>query len=154
MYRLCLGILGDPHQAEEAAQETFLKAYRALARFQGDAAFRTWLTRIGINHCRDILRCRARRAVFSLDAILDEKKDLPESLVQRPREEPEGFARAKEILGLLPEAEREILVMRELEELNYDEIGRVLGLSLDAVKSRLKRARARVRHLLEGRDVE
>jgi RNA polymerase sigma-70 factor, ECF subfamily len=154
LVRLCLGILGDPHQAEEAAQEVFLKAYRALDRFHGDAAFRTWLTRIGINHCRDLLRRRNRRKFFSLDAILGEKENPPEALIERPSEEPAGLEKAKEILARLPEGDREILVLKEVDDLDYGEIGRVLGISLDAVKGRLKRARTRVRHLLKAPDVQ
>jgi RNA polymerase sigma-70 factor (ECF subfamily) len=154
LIRLCLGILGDPHQAEEAAQEIFLKAYRSLDRFKGEAAFRTWLTRIGINHCRDLLRRRNRRKFLSLDAILGGKENPPEALIERPGEEPVGLEKAKEIMARLSEGDREILSMKELEDLNYVEIGSVLGLSLDAVKGRLKRARTRVRHLLKIQDVQ
>ncbi len=155
VYRVLLGILGDPHQAEEAAQEVFVKAYRALGAFRGDAAFSTWITRIAINRGRDLLRRRKIRRIFSLDSILEDSPTLPEALIQQaPEGPPEGLARAQAILARLPEGEREVLLLQEVEGLSYEEIAGVLKTSVDGVKGRLKRVRIRVRHLLGEENVQ
>jgi RNA polymerase sigma-70 factor (ECF subfamily) len=149
LYRVGLAFLGDPDEAEEAAQEVFVKAYRSLADFKGDSSFRTWATRIAINHCKDLLRRRGRRTFLSIDAFASGEAPHPrELIVAPPSAAPEGFERARKVLDALPEGDREILVLFEVEELSYEEIAATLKVSLDAVKGRLKRARQRVRDLL------
>ena len=150
VYRLCLAYLHDPDEAEEAAQVVFVKAYRALARFGGGSTFLTWVTRIGINHCKDVLRSRKVRRFLSLDVFTSGEAAHPPQLVTEPPEHDRGRLReARAILGSLPKAEREVLVLAEVEELSYEEISEALRISMDAVKGRLKRARERVRRILE-----
>ena len=152
LYQLCLAILSDPHEAEEAAQVAFIKAYRALGSFHGDSSFRTWLTRIGLNHCRDLLRTRKKRRFLSLEILLAEGRKVPDALIERLPEPPEPLpVLTPEMLGSLSEGERKIVeLVRDREGcISYEEIGKELGLSLDGVKGRLKRARAKLHQWVE-----
>ena len=149
---LCLAILSNPHEAEEAAQVAFIKAYRALGSFHGDSSFRTWLTRIGLNHCRDLLRTRKKRRFLSLEILLEEGRKVPDALIERLPEPPEPLpVLTPEMLGSLSEGERKIVeLVRDREGcISYEEIGKELGLSLDGVKGRLKRARAKLHQWVE-----
>ena len=141
--RLCASLLGES-DAEDAAQEIFLKAYRSLASFRRDSAFSTWLYRIASNHCHDLFRRRSRQKTESLD-------ELPESLLTSddPRARAEQADLAEQILSTLSPEERLILTLREVQGLNYREIAEVLSCSLDAVKGRLKRARERLMSRLD-----
>ena len=148
IYTLCLRMTGDREDAQDAAQEAFLNAWRGLASFQGDSSFSTWLYRLASNACIDLLRKRKRRqegeAPHSLD---DEAAGWPEPAAPGagPEEELERELRA------LPDHQREILVMREVSGLSYQEIGELLSLDLGTVKSRLARARlALKKRLLEN----
>ncbi|MEK7475369.1 MAG: RNA polymerase sigma factor [Candidatus Coatesbacteria bacterium] len=147
--RLAAGILLDPVEAEDAAQEVFVKAWQALGRFRGDAAFSTWLHRIAINHCRDISRARSKRRWLSWDGLV-------ETLGGREPVEAAGPADAttrgtdardslRDLLGGLPAGWREILVLREVEGLSYVEIAETLDTTEDSVRAKLKRAREAVR---------
>ena len=156
LFQLCLAFLGDRHEAEDAAQGVFLKAYRSLASFRGGSAFRTWLTRIGINHCKDLLKKRRRRKVVSLDAFLETAQRMPESLVQVLPEE--AHPRRKfppEALGKLSRGER-VVFERVVgnPEAGFDEIAKELGLSRDGVKGRLKRARVKIQTYLRKHVVQ
>jgi len=141
---LCLSMLRDRSSAEDAAQEAFLKAYRSLDRFRDDASFSTWMYRIASNHCLDVLRSRSREKTDSLDAILEvEDGDVGPRLPSTPDptaalEDADLVERA---LKRLPPEYRLILTLREVQGLDYRELADTLGCSLDAVKSRLKRAR-------------
>ncbi len=153
----CLWTLGNAAEADDAAQEIFIKAYRGLAGFRGAAGFSTWLHRIAVNHCRDLLRKRGRERTESWDALREEKGEAAEALAAR--EEPAAQRRQlQEALDLLPEQYRTILILREAEGLSYDELAEFLGCSLDAVKARLRRARAelveKARHFLDLADVQ
>ncbi len=146
VYRVCLAALADPHEAEDAAQGTFLKAYRALPGYRGEAALRTWLTRIAINQCRDRLRAKARaqERSESLEALLESGKPLPRALRLEPGDPPEALA--EELLARLSPGERSLLELAlSLEGAGYAELARRLGISVDSVKGRLKRARTRLR---------
>jgi len=153
IYQLCLAFLGNPHDAEEAAQTTFIKAYSSLARFQHNSSFRTWVTRIGINHCKDVLKYRKRSKTVSLDDLLEDGTMLPQSLVVEPPEGPtEAFTLPRGALDRLSRGERDVLRKAgEKASLDYQSIGLELGLSRDGVKGRLKRARLKVRSFLKRR---
>ena len=145
----CLVYLGNKDEADDAAQDIFLKAFNGLEGFKAEASFQTWLLRIADNHCRDLIRSRKRQPTQSLDALLAENGEAVEALLSRtgPSHEPPPFSSQDlELLGqlfsALPSEDREILAMREAEMLSYEDIARKLHTSLDAVKGRLKRARA------------
>lgn len=152
---LCVSMLGDRDEADDAAQEAFIKAYRGLSRFQRDAAFSTWLYRIASNHCLDRLRRRAREKSDSLEALLESGGDSAEAVLPqassevRAVEDADLVARA---LACLPADYRLILTLRETQGLDYNELTVALDCSMDAVKTRLKRARRlleeKLRHLL------
>lgn len=144
-YRLCLLILGGHHDAEDAAQASFFKAFQALPRFQGQASFRTWLTRILVNTCKDRLRQRRRQKTQSLDALQEAGAPLPPALISTEAPAP-AFKLAD--LETLSPGERDLLALLQSEELSYAQLGQRLGLSLDGVKGRLKRAREKLRHFL------
>lgn len=147
--RLVWGILGERRlEAEDAVQDVFIKAYTALPKFRGDAKFSTWLYRIAVNHCRDIIR-RSPPAPVPLDETMLAAEEAPEagdaaSEEKQDRAEAESSRQLQKLLGELKESHRIILVMRELEGMSYDEIGRALGILPGTVRSRLNRARAKL----------
>jgi RNA polymerase sigma-70 factor, ECF subfamily len=160
LYHLAVHLLRDREDALEAVQDAFLRAYRALPRFRGEATFRTWLTGIAINVCRNRLagaEAQRRRRTHSLlqrDPVSGEEVTLP--LVD-PAPDPEGRARGSQVrqaleraLGALSREHREILLLREMSGLEYEELASVLGCALGTVKSRIARARAALREGLEG----
>jgi len=134
-YRVSLRMLGSRQDAEDAAQEALVQAWRALASFRGQSSFSTWLYRIVTNRCLTVLR--ARRPQETLD---EEQRDP----AAEPPERVEALDRFRElktgIRELTPD-QRAVLVLREFEGLSYVEIGEVLELSEPAVKGRLHRAR-------------
>lgn len=140
----------NPEDAAEAAQEAFLAAWQGLGSFRGDSSFSTWLYRLASNACVDLLRREGKRqAAVSLD---DEELnlDLPSSLPS-PQEEAERRElreRIEEGLRALPPEYRAALVLREIQQLRYDEISEALGLDIGTVKSRISRGRKRLRVFL------
>jgi RNA polymerase sigma-70 factor (ECF subfamily) len=153
--RLVRGILGDRRlEAEDAVQDVFIKAYTALPKFRGDAKFSTWLYRIAVNHCRDIIR-RSPPVPVPLDENLLAAEEAPEteeagSEEKQVRAEAESSRQLQKLLGELKESHRSILVMRELEGMSYDEIGKALGILPGTVRSRLNRARAKLLRAAEN----
>ena len=156
--RVSRGILSDPTLAEDAAQEIFIKAFQTLHKFRGDSQFSTWLYRIATNHCLDIKRKLKRRKSHSLEDLPSQGENLanfksPESMEKLL--ELKDFS--DRILNDLSVDDRTALVLRESEGLSYEEIAETMCVSLDAVKSRLKRTREKVekkmRHLLASDNV-
>ena len=143
-----LGILGDAHEAEDAAQECFLRAYRRLGAFRGDASLRTWLLRICRNHCLD--RLRARPSVQLLELREDLAEDTADSTVAGAalRVDRERYVTA---LASLPEAQQQAVVLRELRGMSYEEVAEALGVPVGTVRSRLNTARAHLRRALGER---
>ena len=154
VYRLALRQLGSREDAEDAAQEVFLKAYTGLASFRGDSKLSVWLYRITGNVCTDILR--RRRETVSLSQENDEGEPLELELPDE-RFDPVALTERKDLrerigaaLNALPPEAREILLLRELGGASYDEIAETLGLDLGTVKSRIFRARKKLCALLDG----
>ncbi|MDW7682574.1 MAG: sigma-70 family RNA polymerase sigma factor [Bacillota bacterium] len=155
VYTLCFRMAGNHNDAEDLAQEAFLKAFRALPSFKGESQFSTWLYRIVTNTCLDERRKRARKPVtVSLDKPLETGEG--EMAVTLPGDAPDPLSEAltvelrgeiQKLLMELPEEQRIVLIMRDLQEYTYEEIATVLGIQLGTVKSRLNRARARMRDL-------
>ena len=158
VYRLTLRMLGDADEALEATQDTFLRAYRALPRFRGEAAFRTWLFGIAINVCRSRRTSRAardRRKSVSLDAPAEEG-GITLQLPADPGSDPERVAQGKQLRAALERAlseltpeHREIILLREMQGLEYDDLASTLGCAVGTVKSRLARARGALRTAME-----
>jgi RNA polymerase sigma-70 factor, ECF subfamily len=143
MIGLCASLLGNRTEAEDAAQEIFIKAFHSLSSFRQDSSFSTWLYRIASNHCLDLLRRRARQRSESLEALLERSGDKVETLFAAPSDpsSPEMEELAHQILASLPPDYRLILTLREAQGLSYQEIAKTLDISLDSVKARLHRAR-------------
>jgi RNA polymerase sigma-70 factor, ECF subfamily len=147
--RLCVGMLGDRHAAEDAAQDVFFSVWRSMGRFRRDAQFSTWLYRIATNQClRDIRRRPAQTAQLP--------EDLPatEGSPHRELEAAEGHATVSAAVGRLSGEQRAALLLREVEGLSYDQIAEVLGVSMAAVKSRIYRARTDLARDLGNRDLD
>lgn len=159
VFGLSMRLLGSRTYAEEAAQEVFVKVYRNLARFRGDSKFTTWLYRITLNHCRNVQAYRARRHEKrhdSLDARSDNedgpgpKRELPAGAASAEEEllKGERLAFLREEMARLDPIWREILLLRDVEGMSYDEIGAALELAAGTVKSRIHRARGELRKRL------
>lgn len=148
VYTVAYRFMGNHADACDLAQEAFIKLYQALPSFRGDSSFMTWVYHITANVCRDELRRRQKKQTLSLDddqqenlpMILNVVSDLPgpEEAIMRQ----ELQAQVQQCLNLLSEEYRLILIMREMQDLSYDEIAATLDCSLGTVKSRLSRARA------------
>ena len=147
VYNLCRYMLRDPEDAQDAAQDVFLKSYRGLKDFRPDSSVYTWIYRIAVTTCLDYKRRSHREASRSepLNENLPSEEPLPEQLYESA-EIPRSIQLA---LQKLPEKLRAAIVLREIEELSYEEIAEVLHTSSGTVKSRISRAREQLRHLLE-----
>ena len=150
VYNLALRMTGSPEDAEDMAQEAFLKAYSSLDSFRGDSKFSVWLYRIVSNVCLDFLRRQKKRQSFSLSMEDDDGEEteleLPD-LSRLPEEELEKKLTRDAVrrgLAQLPEDARQILLLREIHGLSYEEIGEALGLEPGTVKSRIFRARKKL----------
>ena len=150
VYNIALRMTGNSEDAADMTQEAFIKAYDSLQSFRGDSKFSVWLYRIVSNVCRDFLRSKNRRPTVSLsvedddgeDAQLDvaDESQSPELLLDRK------LTRDSVRRGLdsLPPDYRQILLLREIQGLSYDEIAQALSLEVGTVKSRIFRARKRL----------
>ncbi len=154
VYHITLKMTGSEEDAFDLSQETFLKAYRSLSAFRGEASFGTWLYRMAANICIDFLRKKKRgEKLISLDEEEEEGRrplELPDL-----RYEPQNALEKKEIresvragLQKLPHEQRLILVLRDVEGFSYQEIADTLKIELGTVKSRIFRARAHLARLL------
>ena len=151
VYNLSARIMGNMASAEDATQETFISAYRAIRRYRG-GSFRGWLLRIATNQCYDMLRAMKRRPADSLDeALLNpafqvaSSGDSPEQLSIRG-ELAEQIQRA---ILTLPEEQRVVIVLIDVQGYSYEETAQAAGASIGTIKSRLSRARARLRDHLK-----
>ncbi len=140
LLRLCLLYLKDMHLAEDALQDTFLQVYRHYHSFQGQAAEKTWITRIAINVCKNYLRKPWRR-----------RMDPEAALEQIPAPEPEDPDDTVLLAVMnLPPKYKDVILLYYYREMTTEEIARVLGISQSAVWVRLKRARDRLKTQLKG----
>lgn len=152
VYSLALRMVNDRGEAEDLAQEAFLRAWQGLPSFQGESAFSTWLYRLTANVCIDFLRRRKRRqeveTAFSLEDAAWEEPTDPVQDPQRQLERAELDRAVAKGLEALPDHHRQVLTLREVGGLSYQEISEKLGLDLGTVKSRIARARLALRRIL------
>ena len=149
VYGMAARFVGQTIDAEDIAQEVFLKAFRGLEAFQGHAKFSTWLYRITFNLCTDWLRRNRKpgRKLVSIDQgseIPDDAVDVGERLVAQ-----EELAEAQKALHELPERYRTVLILLYYQKLSYEQIGSILDLPTKTVETRLYRARRMLRERLE-----
>lgn len=162
VYTLCLRLTANPDDAQDLAQEVFLRLFQSLHTFRGGSAFDTWLHRVTVNLWKDELRRRNRhRGMVSLDAPLSTEKDEVQRQVLSSALDPaadlEQRAEAEAVwvaLSGLPQDYRIILVLREMQGHSYEELARILGCSIGTVKSRLNRARRLLGDALKSQDFE
>jgi RNA polymerase sigma-70 factor, ECF subfamily len=142
--RIAVRILGNREDAEEAIQDTFLRAFRALESYEDRERFSAWMTRILVNQCRSLLvRTRRREAVF-LDVDPGEL-----DLAAGAREEDGPWPDLEHVLAALPAEQREALVLKYADDLTYEEMSRITGAGESALKMRVQRAFAKLRALLQ-----
>jgi RNA polymerase sigma-70 factor (ECF subfamily) len=154
VYNVAYRIMGEPGSASDATQEAFISAYKSLGSFRG-GSFKSWLLRIVTNACYDELRYRKRRPQSSLDEITEdnessallqsEKAVGPEAHLQQT----EMVAAIESCLEDLPEDQRTATVLCDVEGYDYSEIAEIMSTSLGTVKSRISRARAKLRDCLQ-----
>ncbi|MFT3905744.1 MAG: RNA polymerase sigma factor RpoE [Steroidobacteraceae bacterium] len=159
--KLVMRYLRNPAEAEDVAQEAFIKAYRALPQFRGDSAFYTWLYRIAINTAKNALVARDRSPI-SLEREMERGEESQDMIGKlRDPETPEGLALTEEIrttvnsaIEALPEDLRTAIVLRELEGMSYEEIAQSMECPVGTVRSRIFRAREaidrRLREVFDG----
>jgi len=150
VFNVALQMTGNREDAQDMTQEAFLKAYSSLSSFRGDSKFSSWLYRIVSNVCLDFKRRQGRRPSSSLTVEDDEGENIqldiadesqsPEALLERK------MTREAVRAGLqqLPDEQRQILLLREIQGLSYEEIGEAMGLEAGTVKSRIFRARKKL----------
>jgi len=153
VFNVCLRLLRDVPSAEDATQDTFVKAWTAIATFRGGLV-RPWLLRIATNRSYDVLRARGRRPAGSLDS---EPFEIEPEWTSRAgqSEDPETFAARTELaihleraLAALPEDQRLAVILADVQGYGHDEVAQIMGVAGGTVKSRLSRARARLRQIL------
>jgi RNA polymerase sigma-70 factor (ECF subfamily) len=160
VYSLCFRILGDAEEARDAAQETFLKVYRGLKGFRGESGLKTWIYRIAINQAMNQQRWWRRRhrdETVSLDLTRGDSELTIESSLRGTGASPEQMAisneRERRIMKALGEVKQEyrvVLILREIEDLSYEEIAETLAISIGTVKSRIARGREELRRRVKG----
>ena len=152
---LVMRYLRDPDEANDVAQEAFLKAYRALPKFRGDSAFYTWLYRIAVNTAKNYLVAAKRRPVeYDLDLQDPEQYDMQARL--KDIDSPEGVVLKDEVqktidkaIEALPEDLRTAIILRELEGMTYEEIAETMECPVGTVRSRIFRAREAISKRIE-----
>lgn len=153
IYNLCLRMVSDPADAEDLAQEAFVKAWHGLEFYKFEAAFSTWLYRLTTNLCIDFLRKKKRRPSVSMTVEEDgesSEMEFPdpsltpeEEILRRERQQ-----MLRDAMETLDEEGRAIITLRVVDELSYEQIAKVLDVKVGTVKSRLARARDRLRKIL------
>ena len=161
VFAVALRMLGDRDEAQDVAQDVFVRAYRGLGSFRQEAKLSTWLVSITMNLCRNRRRWWARRRrviVASLDEPIEGEEGAREHEVADPSPTPSDTAQARErqryllaALQSLEEAARTVVVLRDIQGHSYEEIAQILRCEVGTVKSRLNRARLKLRALLDGK---
>ena len=143
-------------RSADATQDAFLSVFRHLRSFRG-GSFRSWMLRIATNTCYDALRARKRRPTVSLDVEADDEDDSSPLQIADSAESPGDFALRRELaaaiqhgLTALPDEQRIVVILSDIQGLAYEEIAQITDANLGTVKSRLSRGRARLREVLKA----
>jgi RNA polymerase sigma-70 factor (ECF subfamily) len=150
LYRSVFRLVGNAEDAQDVVQEAFLSAYQKLGSFKGDALFFTWLYRIAVNTA--ITLKRKKRAVVRIDGNeggIEPVDPAPSSRVGHALERNEEAGRVRRALDRLSPEHRAVLVMKDMEDMKYDEMAEALGVPVGTIRSRLHRARLELRQLLQ-----
>jgi RNA polymerase sigma-70 factor (ECF subfamily) len=146
VYRLCYRYLNNHEDANDAAQDAFLRAYRAIGRFRGDSAFSTWLYRIAVNTCLNYRAARKPAGSELPDALVD-----PRPGAQARVEKDERSRRVREAVSRLPEKQRATVILKVYHDLTHEEVAGVLGSTVGTVKANLFHALGNLRKTLGER---
>ncbi|CAN5277525.1 sigma-70 family RNA polymerase sigma factor [soil metagenome] len=156
VYSVALRYMRAPDLADDVTQDTFLRAYRSIDTFKNDngVGFRSWLVRIASNRSLDVLRSQKRRPADSLDAAMDDEESnwSPEDPSETPLQFTERGDLAQHLewaLGQISPDQRMVVILSDIQGHSYDEIAEITGVAPGTVKSRLHRARARLRDVLQ-----
>ena len=148
LLRLLYRMVRDPDEIEDIAQETFIKAYRALPQFRGDAAFYTWLYRIGVNTAKNHLAAKGRAMRPMSDQAVNDEDEPDERLMAQDISTPDSELLSKQVayavneaVDALPEELRQAITLREIEGMSYEEIADAMACPIGTVRSRIFRAR-------------
>ena len=149
IWRVCWHYTGDRENASDCGQEAMIKIWRGLNSFRFDCAFETWVYRIAANCCLDFLRRNRRDPRVSLEPLAEQGFDPPDPSpgTEEQALKKDEHARLREAIARLPEEQRDALVLTQLEGRSYEETARILSVSEGTVKSRVNRARIRLREL-------
>ena len=158
IFALCFGMLSREDEARDAAQETFISAYRNLTNFRGEAKVSSWLHRIAVNQCLT----KQRRTKTRSESFLDDEENAEEKFFVAPLhksparmiEQNEKLTHVRYAVNSLPADLRQVIVMKEFEEMTFQEISETLDLPLSTVKSRVYTALKQLRMKLEGTPLE
>jgi RNA polymerase sigma-70 factor (ECF subfamily) len=161
VFNLCYRMVGDRQEAEDLAQEIFITIHKSLGNFRGDSLFSTWLFRISVNHCKNRIKYLGRRKYYH-SLSLDQPQETEDGDLHHDVEDegpgPETAMASSEIQALVQEAisaldpdHRIVIVMRDIEDKSYEEIADHLNIKVGTVKSRIHRARAELKVILEGK---
>ena len=145
IYNLAVRMLRNEQDAQDAGQEALLKMFRSLHTFKGDAAFSTWVYAITKNTCLDILRKQKRKKEESIENVMYMYEAKVAEMPEHMAIQKENLANIASLIQRLPDAQREVVILREIDGYAYEEIGQILEISLGTVKSRLARARETLR---------
>jgi RNA polymerase sigma-70 factor (ECF subfamily) len=158
VFALCFGMLGREDEARDAAQETFISAYRNIGNFRGEAKVSSWLHRIAVNQCLTVKRRAKTRSEEFLDDENGEEERVFIAPIQgspaRVTEQTERLAMVRQAVGSLPVDLRQVVVMKEFEDMTFQEISDTLELPLSTVKSRLYTALRQLKMKLERLPME
>lgn len=162
IYNTSYQLLGNPDDAFDVSQDTFIKAYRSLGSFRGDSKFSTWLYKICQNTVKDYIRSKTRRQTVSLTAYGEDdtkeiQLDIPDNDISsqpdRSYEREECREAVREAIAHLSEDHKNVIILRDIQGYSYDEISEILNLEIGTVKSRLNRARLAVKDFLVKRNL-
>lgn len=152
IWRICWHYTGNRESAEDCGQETMIRIWRSLDSYRGDCALESWVYRIAANCCMDYLRKKKRDKSVSMEPMQEQGFDPADP---SPGTEEQVVAadeqkRLREAITMLPEDQREALIMTQLEKVPYEETAKLLGVSEGTIKSRVNRAKARLKEILSG----
>ena len=159
VFNLCYWFLGDTQEANDSAQDAFIKVYRSLKKFRQESTFSTWLYKIVANTCKNRLKSSeykqkkstvplhnpGEQGIHSVMEIRDESPSPSNGLEMKER-----MTLIQKAIGSLPSDKRSVLVLRDIEGLSYEEVSKITGLNVGTVKSRLSRARLELKDRLKG----
>lgn len=161
IHNLCYRVIGDYYEAQDMAQEVFMTVHKSLETFRGDSLFSTWIYRVTVNHCKNRIKFLARRRYYqstSMDQPQQTEDGEMYTELSDEEPDPEDVLQSRQAQELVQEAiegldpdHRVVIVLRDIQELSYEEIAEILDIKVGTVKSRIHRARHDLKRKLEGK---